>query len=280
MGVQRSREAARAISCKNNLAQLGLSIQNFESSNGSLPDSVWHIEIMRFAGLENEYEQMVQKSFSGSIQLYLCPSDNTVRPSSFSFSSYQGNSGVWPVSSTSGYNGVLGIGSWNPGKVKKKLIKYSDITDGLTSTALVSEALTGSLVSSLQPRLRWVWELPGHPYSSSEFEELVAACQAIPSNPIESGWRGVGAAKGTFYSIESQALLVGITENLYNHAAPPQSPTCTNAGAIPTAIASATSNHVAGPNLLFCDGHVESIEKDIDINVWRACGDRDGSNPY
>src|ERR1700678_1454285 len=38
--VQAAREAARRIQCTNNLKQLGLSIANYESSNGSYPIGV------------------------------------------------------------------------------------------------------------------------------------------------------------------------------------------------------------------------------------------------
>src|SRR5689334_17259576 len=38
--VQAAREAARRISCANNLAQLGLAVQSYESAFGSLPPGV------------------------------------------------------------------------------------------------------------------------------------------------------------------------------------------------------------------------------------------------
>ena len=275
VGIQRSRESARNIGCKSRLSQIGIAIQNYESANRVLPDQIWHLEILKFIGLVTEYEQLANKTFVGTIPEYLCPSDNATRPNEMVYSNFHGNCGVWP--NKDGYNGVLGIGSWPNASRNSGPISLSDIGDGLSLTALVAEALTGSTTTGPEARLRWVWVLPGHAYTIDEFDDIVEACMSIPQNPAKAGWIGGSGERGGIYSTVSHTARAGVTVNIYNHAAPPQSPSCTNAGGYPTGIASATSNHLSGLNVLFCDGHVEAVNNRVELDVWRQFGDRDGS---
>jgi prepilin-type processing-associated H-X9-DG protein len=72
---------------------------------------------------------------------------------------------------------------------------------------------------------------------------------------------------------------------LYNHVAPPGSPSCAG---IPFAIGplndmtnmamqvSASSRHVGGVNVLMGDGGVHTVTNSVDLGVWRALGTRNG----
>jgi prepilin-type processing-associated H-X9-DG protein len=43
------------------------------------------------------------------------------------------------------------------------------------------------------------------------------------------------------------------------------------------ALVSARSMHPGGVQLAFCDGHVELIGDDVELNVWRAYATRAGN---
>ncbi len=72
----------------------------------------------------------------------------------------------------------------------------------------------------------------------------------------------------------------------YNHVLPPNSSSrdCVISGdRVPdrpseSAIVSARSSHPGVVNVVFADGHGDSISQDVDLNVWRALGTRDGGS--
>ncbi len=100
--VQAAREAARRMSCSNNLKQIGLAIHNFESANKRLPPgAVWQstgakrgsiyvylLPYLEQSGLYNQYDLRAQDTdhavFSGTdtplgatlLSALICPSDN------------------------------------------------------------------------------------------------------------------------------------------------------------------------------------------------------------
>jgi len=272
VGVQRIRESARNVSCKNRISQLGIALLNYESSNGSIPNAIWHAEAIRFMGLENVIEEMKSKEFDDQLEELLCPSDSASKPDDAIFANFLGNSGVWHT--PKGKNGVLGCVEYTDPP-----IKLSDISDGVSNTSLFGEILTASTMQGRAARLRTVWFLPGQKYGFDEFDSLIAACLSIPPDPAASGFAG-DSRLGAFYDINMQANVNGPGDSYYNHAAPPQSPSCSNGGSVAGTIVSSASSHPGTVNIVFCDGHTEGVSSNIDVQVWRKFGDRDSSNPY
>ncbi len=277
--IQMVREAGRNTACKNKIRQVAMAILNIESSKEALPGKDWLYETMPFLELDFVVKAMQEKefdSFPPQLSILSCPSDSSTKPQSIIYSNYQGNCGVWPVDGKS--NGVFRLPS-----VSRSPVMLSSVTDGLSNTALIAECLTGS-TSTDQARLRYFWGTPGTYYIESEFQEFFEVCMSIPSKPLENGWQGSATMRGGFLQLPSGlatlALINGVGVTLYNHAAPPQNPSCTNGRSYPAAIATATSNHGATVNVAFCDGHVGSFDSSIELTVWRQLGDRDGSNPY
>ena len=268
MALQQARESARTVSCKSKLTQIGKAFLNVEASTKELPGPFFLAHALPFMELENEMEKMQAKEFRTPIAALVCPSDNAPKFEHSLYLNYLGNMGV--TSTQKGPDGVFGF--------EDQGIQLRDIRDGLSSTAMLSEALTGTPSQSSDSfRLRVVWKTPGEPYSVEQLDELRKVCQSIPADPLAAGWHGEWQLRGGFYSLDDQALITGTAATFYNHSLGPQNAGCSNGGSFFNAIIPPTSNHSSVVNLVFCDGHIESISNDIDIVAWQSLGDRNGA---
>ena len=172
--VQAAREAARRMSCSNNLKQVGLALHNYHDTYKTFPPEAiwsrvsppvnmstdcrnftWITMILPF--LEQQpladqidfrlpiYPQTLQDNVtpirSVQLEVLLCPTDITYQqpPHGFGVSSYAGAEGVdWWHREGSWYGGVFMI---------KDSCKISEIIDGTSSTIMVGEATTGGYVT-------------------------------------------------------------------------------------------------------------------------------------
>lgn len=118
--VQAAREAARRMSCSNNLKQLGLAIHNFESANKRLPPgAIWSgsgnkkgsilIYLLPYLEQDNLYQQfdLTKSNTDGelfpnssqmigatSVSVFICPSDNhPTNPYGFAMHNYSASRG-------------------------------------------------------------------------------------------------------------------------------------------------------------------------------------------
>ena len=158
--VQAAREAARRSQCCNNLMQLAISLQNYESAHELFPPGVvsekgpvldqptgygygWMVRILPYCEMRNTYNH-----FNLSISLYdgrnlttrttlirsfLCPSDrmaNRNPANEVVLTNYVGchNSLETPIDATN--NGAF---------ILNKAMRYEDIPDGLSNTVFLSE---------------------------------------------------------------------------------------------------------------------------------------------
>ena len=160
--VQAAREAARRVSCLNNLAQLGLAVHNYEFSNETLPPGVanpdgpirseaigkhvsWIVHVLPYLEQQVAYHKFDQdvgtydakndevRSFP--IASLVCPSfpgPELTREESVSITNYAGchNDIEAPIDSED--HGLLFLNSG---------VRYRDIRDGSTYTLLIGEFL-------------------------------------------------------------------------------------------------------------------------------------------
>ena len=288
--VQKVREAAARMQCTNNLKQLGLALHNYYDSLGTLPPArdPWPAPFSAQAHLLPFVEQANLQSLvnftppSGSgdltytgvnqaasayvVKLFLCPSDSSngmVPGVAYGGCNYVCNVGTG-MSSAGVYNGdyVSGDGVFlltNP-------ITFNNITDGLSNTAAMSEALLGDGQGPLT----------GSAPNNVNREALVLSGSTQTTPPT----CGAGATGGAVWSgvYNGNAWINGgYWATDYNHYYPPNSPNC---DCLNTAnnygLKAARSMHFGGVNMMLCDGSVHFVSNGVNPNTWLALGTRAG----
>jgi prepilin-type N-terminal cleavage/methylation domain-containing protein/prepilin-type processing-associated H-X9-DG protein len=237
-------------------------------------------------------------AYATAQNMFICPSDpNTDRI--ISENNYRSNfggslpsggarsSGVYTPRSTDTFD-CGGNGAFSIGKVGLKAKSY---VDGLSKTAFFAERTKGTAQNENNnvPTLSDVVTTPGR----GSFDEPTFAVQAFFDDcakyqPAISGFNNPysgrfspGATPGPIYS--NGWPFAGYDCTQYNHIAPPnwEHFDCGNISGYPDrpdemAIVAARSEHSGTVNVAFGDGHTAIINNDIDINVWRALGSRNG----
>lgn len=263
--VQAAREAARRMSCSNNLRQIGLAIQNYHSAHKRLPpgylasfDAVgnefgpgWGWGSMILGELEQS-NLMRQISFSlpiehsanaapRTVQLsaFLCPTDTVKSP----WTAVTRDAAANPVSTlcqvaASNYVGVFGIrepiGDGDGVLYRNSRLSTKDVTDGTSSTIMVGER------SQRWGEATWVGAVTGAmlfpPPNSPALPHIE------PSSSMVLGHTFEGAPN-------SQDLELNNFSSL----------------------------HASGAYLVFVDGHVQYISSSTDKLTFRALSTRAGA---
>jgi prepilin-type N-terminal cleavage/methylation domain-containing protein len=261
--VQKVREAAALLSCKNNLKQIGLAMQNYHDTLGSFPVGYydptpwpqldngpgwgWGAFILPFLEEDNLYRTINFKLDVGDPanatirtaihRIFLCPSDSP--PPLFTIS--DGGSNSWTLASGSyvACNGNDGVDDFTtpphtgPFLRGTKGFRATDIRDGLSNTMFVGDRTAklsyctwvGGPTAGLNPFLL----APGN----FGAEVTLLMCHAGPTGPNSPG---VFDADST------------------------------------------SSPHRIGVPFVFGDGSVHFLSNSIDINTWMALATRDGGD--
>lgn len=149
--VQQVREAARRVSCANNLKQSGLALLNFESSLQRIPEGAtfdtglsWSAQVLPFLELGNLHDQIDfdraydsainQTALEKKLAVFTCPSSWKTYPG---FTDYCGISGSWlsATNSMGSRNGVLFPAAAGAG------VRLEQIRDGLSNTIAIAEGV-------------------------------------------------------------------------------------------------------------------------------------------
>lgn len=286
--VQSAREAARRLSCRNNLKQIGLAMHNYHGTHRCLPPGrgavlpavfsahAYLLPYIEQANLQNQidftsapttFSVGPSTTYSGAanfaaattaVQTFLCPSDagpGRVPGSQFGATNYAGNAGSGTVAfgSLENSDGVFYRGS---------SISFRDLTDGTTHTVAFSERTLGSgmaTASSSPPHIeRFMWELP-------------LGVDPTPANCV-------AASSGDWFAERGGKWILGNYGNtLYNHFYAPNAEAwdCMNMTQR-FALGTARSLHPGGATVLLCDGSVRFVSDNIDLVIWRAIATRQG----
>ncbi len=257
--VQKTREAAARISCRNNLHQIGLALHNYHLTLERLPVGYadpgrwpnpdvgpgwgWAAYLLPYVEQDNLYNQIDFTRGVGDpvnagpvaqfLKVYYCPSDkrletfvvsdgvNNYTVAQGSYVACNGNDGVDDFSTPPHTGAFVRTTPW----------RFADITDGLSNTFLVGERSTTMSLST------WAGAITN---------------AQVPSI------RAPGAFSG------ASALVLG-------HCGPhlPNDNIVTDADAM-------SSRHAGGVNFLFGDGSVHIINNTISQTVYDALATREG----
>lgn len=293
--VQKVREAAARAKCTNNLKQMGLAAQNYESTFNTMPpgagpqtaatgfNSRASVQAMMLPYVEQaakfnqfDFSQDVNSGANNAnarlqdVPIYLCPSDpSAARQTNAGRSSYFGNLGATAYVRTAGKSGVGGIFFYDPDSttiLNPKALRILEITDGTSNTAMFAEIRRGfNNAGSFDPQdVRFVGFNP-----ATDDTTPPAACNANAGTIIR------------YTGLQYYRNL--ISTSLYTHTRTPNSAlgdcldSNNRAGDIGTLYAghiTARSYHTGGVNISLADGSVRFVRDSIDIVTWRALGTR------
>lgn len=224
--------------------------------------------------------------------LFICPSDanttevlsaNNYRSNfggstpgagySVAFTSVSRSTDRWPVSG----NGAFSIG--------KKGLRAGEYSDGLSNTAFFSERIKGSTSSDDIPDRASMIRCPFESFRARDsFEPNFLSASFENYTPAPTGGHTFNHA-GQLHEEEGFSNgwpFAGYDSSQYNHVAPPnwsgQDCGVSFISDAPQehAIIAARSDHPGVVNVSFGDGHTATVSDDVDLQVWRAVGSRNG----
>ncbi|MGD9854292.1 MAG: DUF1559 domain-containing protein [Planctomycetaceae bacterium] len=287
--VQQAREAARRTQCKNQLKQIALAIHNYESSHTCFPPGQIRIPFATqprvrgwslFVQLLPYFDQgplynrwdfanpLANESNGNSavvLPVLLCPAATLVenpftKPSGarYALTSYGGNGGTQshPPAATKGDGVFAGSGPpiMTPPAVQHGLVRFRDVTDGMSNTLLLGER------SHFDPNYDTFFT------------------NAATQNPM-GGW-GYWAPSGGQLGLTDLTMSSFAPINYrmpYDFAnAPGGGGSFDNSRAAIQRLNAFGSQHTGGAHFALCDGSVRFLSENIDQNVLRALSTRAG----
>ncbi|QDS98125.1 DUF1559 family PulG-like putative transporter [Adhaeretor mobilis] len=301
--VQAAREAARRMSCSNNIRQLALAMHNYESANGKFPPSLFIGKNQyRWSALARVMPYMEQGNFASSadfnqdyhdvfldgvllkskrMDMLVCSSEEKDEqrfasdgsPSDY-LTNYSVNCGVWKVWDPASREGGDGAFFPNSGTSARM------VSDGMSNTLMLAE------VKGWTPYLRdgkgADATVPSDPASISglggDFKTNSGHTEWIDGRAHQSGFTATFPPNTTVLH-EKDGVQYDVDFTSWRvRGWDPADPAAFLAETDVTYAAVTSRSYHSGNsvNVAMMDGSVKSVNGDIDLLVWRASATRDG----
>jgi prepilin-type N-terminal cleavage/methylation domain-containing protein/prepilin-type processing-associated H-X9-DG protein len=292
--IQVAREASRRAACTNNLKQFALAAQNHLSTKRHFPAGRsdphnWsvHVALLPYIEETTTEERINYTKAPGNaanrtarevkIAAFLCPSDSDERLGPGVPQNHAGwGKNNYKACAGSDTGQMVGKREQNNGIfVTDRTMRFSDVADGLSKTALFSEAVLGD---GNDFRV----EVPGDwlriPESNVTADQVRTACLALDLTTM------TGLSKQISRSGRNWTFGNYIPTR-YNHVMLPNERSCgrfNGSGSMDATVnnrggaTTASSRHLGGVNLALADGSVRFVGETVDLAVWRAVGSRAG----
>jgi len=299
--VQAAREAARRMSCSNNLKQLGLATHNYaDAFREALPNAGWSgsvypvdysplaklLPYCEQANLQDLIDFTIDMGHVGRddlpvelrpaaatvVPMFLCPSD----PENPLHDSTLPSGTVIPVAGSNyAMNHGSGLdGMFNPGFGATDglcwvgaTVRLADIRDGTTNTLCFTESLRGPCDSpDIEPT-------PDLQVYRGRARANATLADAADAGGLDAVLPSVTAWDGTRLSYWLRAC--SPAGPVMNGRFTPNSPVPDLVGGS-AKITAARSRHPGGVNACFCDGSVRFISETIERTTWHALWTRMG----
>jgi len=279
--VQAAREAARRGRCLNNLRQMGIALNAYESAHKVYPqgrNGRFSLHVMLLPYLEQRalygainFEAGIWATdritgpnatvINTDVDVFLCPSDFAdPLPGR---QNYVGDSGFGDCIDPSP---LERLGMFTDGSTTGKLVYYGPeaVRDGVSQTIAISEWNLGRY--PVRDARASVFKITPSLIEEDEFEDFVAACANLDAGSVRIGLIGKPA----------NWVNPGIGSSLFDNDLPINGHSCTNDGSINYGAWTAGSRHPGGANAVFADGHAQFLRETIAAPLWRALGTRCG----
>jgi prepilin-type processing-associated H-X9-DG protein/prepilin-type N-terminal cleavage/methylation domain-containing protein len=272
--VQSVREAARRAQCAANLRQIAIALSSYDSAHNMFtPDHLMTTryyssnQLSGFVFLLPYFDQVnlynsINMSFSQTdapyklnpenftasatrLEAYCCPSDGEPKHRC----SYRFN-----VGATAGSGGTHTTGPFALGN----LPSAASVTDGLSRTAFVSERIGGTFDQNVGTPPR-------------DIKRVLLASRFYPGDDVYIPYCVASNSGGWTSLVGRYWMFNGMENSDYNHNGVPNDPR-PSCGFSDLGLHPPRSFHPGLVNVLFGDGHVESVLDSIDRNVWASAG--------
>jgi len=294
--VQAARESARRVTCSNNMRQLGIAMQGFESARGRLPsidNDLWaafsaqaqllpYIEQRSLHDLvdfsvplghaREEVNEVHEVPARTPIDTFSCPSDTM--PVVKLVETALGDP-ITYAGSNYAYNIGTGTGTYYKYRTETDGICWVDshvrcrqILDGLSHTVAFAETLQGNGMRKLESHGGAPQHF--HAYGSATWLRKLAE---------DDDWEGFHSALERWDGTRSASWIRGfgsispVIQGFFtpNHRYP-------DIVHGVNLVTGPRSNHSGGVNIVFCDSSVRFIEDEVDQEAFRAAWTRDAAD--